>query len=94
MAIANYNEEKPLIVYTFKKLCNGEQWFAAQHYNYLPKLRKNKSLSIFDDSSCERRSSNVRPAIKNERSDDVLVAGMERMERAINERMKCFSYKV
>ena len=30
MAIANYNEEKPLIIYTFKKLCNGEQWLAAQ----------------------------------------------------------------
>ena len=32
MAIVNYNEEKPLIIYTFKKLCNGEQWLAAQHY--------------------------------------------------------------
>ena len=31
MAIVNYNEEKPLIIYTFKKLCNGEQWLAAQH---------------------------------------------------------------
>ena len=31
MAIANNNEEKPLIIYTFKKLCNGEQWLAAQH---------------------------------------------------------------
>ena len=30
MAIANYNEEKPLIIYTFKKLCNGEQSLAAQ----------------------------------------------------------------
>ena len=30
MAIANYNEEKPLIIYTFKKLCNGEQWLTAQ----------------------------------------------------------------
>ena len=29
MAIANNNEEKPLIIYTFKKLCNGEQWLAA-----------------------------------------------------------------
>ena len=32
MAIANYNEEKPLIIYTFKKLYNGEQRLAAQHY--------------------------------------------------------------
>ena len=32
MAIANFNEEKPLIIYTFKKLCNGEQRLAAQHY--------------------------------------------------------------
>ena len=32
MAIANSNEEKPYIIYTFKKLCNGEQWLAAQHY--------------------------------------------------------------
>ena len=32
MAIANNNEEKPLIIYTFKKLCNGEQWLATQHY--------------------------------------------------------------
>ena len=31
MAIVNYNEEKPLIIYTFKKLCNGEQRLAAQH---------------------------------------------------------------
>ena len=31
MAIANNNEEEPLITYTFKKLCNGEQWLAAQH---------------------------------------------------------------
>ena len=31
MAIANNNEEKPLIIYTFKELCNGEQWLAAQH---------------------------------------------------------------
>ena len=30
MAIANNHEEKPLIIYTFKKLCNGEQWLAAQ----------------------------------------------------------------
>ena len=30
MAIASYNEEKPLIVYTFKKLFNGEQWLATQ----------------------------------------------------------------
>ena len=35
MAIANNNEEKPLIIYTFKKLCNGEQWLAAQQYNYI-----------------------------------------------------------
>ena len=30
MAIANNNEEKPLIIYTFKKLCNSEHWLAAQ----------------------------------------------------------------
>ena len=36
MAIANNNEEKPLIINTFKKLCNGEQWLAAQH-NYIAK---------------------------------------------------------
>ena len=40
MAIANYNEEKPLIIFTFKKLCNGEQKLAAQQtytklYKYL-----------------------------------------------------------
>ena len=29
MAIANYQEEKPLFIYTFKKLCNGEQRLAA-----------------------------------------------------------------
>ena len=32
MAIANNNEEKPLIIYTFKKLCNSEQKLAAQQY--------------------------------------------------------------
>ena len=37
MAIANYNEEKPLIINTFKKLGNGEQWLAAQHYCILRK---------------------------------------------------------
>ena len=31
MAIANYYEQKPLIIFTFKKLCNGEQRLAAQH---------------------------------------------------------------
>ena len=31
MAIANSNEEKPLIIFTFKDLCNGKQWLAAQH---------------------------------------------------------------
>ena len=31
MAIVNNNEEKPLIIYTFKNLCNGEQWLATQH---------------------------------------------------------------
>ena len=31
MAIADNNKEKPLIIYKFKKLCNGEQWLAAQH---------------------------------------------------------------
>ena len=30
MAIAKYNKEKPLIIYTFKKCCNGEQRLAAQ----------------------------------------------------------------
>ena len=49
MAIANYNEEKPLIIYTFKKLCNGEQWLAAQQlvvflilysFQYLTGLKK------------------------------------------------------
>ena len=35
MAIANYDEEKPLIIYTFKKLCNGERRLAAQHYPVL-----------------------------------------------------------
>ena len=30
MTIANYNEQKPLIIDTFKKLCNGEQRLAAQ----------------------------------------------------------------
>ena len=30
MAIANNYKEKPFILYTFKKLCNGEQWLAAQ----------------------------------------------------------------
>ena len=30
MAIANYYEQKPLIIFTFKKLCNGEQRLAAQ----------------------------------------------------------------
>ena len=33
MAIANNNEQKPLIIYTFKKLCNGEQRLAAQQYD-------------------------------------------------------------
>ena len=33
MAIANNNEEKPLIIFKFKELCNGEQWLAAQHYD-------------------------------------------------------------
>ena len=32
MAIANYYEQKPLIIFTFKKLCNGEQRLAAQQY--------------------------------------------------------------
>ena len=40
MAIANYNEEKPLIIYTFKKLCNGEQWLAAQQNQGCIKRRK------------------------------------------------------
>ena len=35
MAIANNNEEKPLIIYTFKKLCNGEQWLATQQYELI-----------------------------------------------------------
>ena len=34
MAIANYYEQKPLIIFTFKKLCNGEQRLAAQQYFY------------------------------------------------------------
>ena len=34
MAIANSNAEKPLITFTFKELCNGEQWLAAQQYFY------------------------------------------------------------
>ena len=39
MAIANNNEEKPLIIYTFKELCNGEQWLAAQHSNSIRSLK-------------------------------------------------------
>ena len=35
MAIANYYEQKPLMIFTFKKLCNGEQRLAAQHYPVL-----------------------------------------------------------
>ena len=34
MAIAKNNEEKPLINFTLKELCNGEQWLAAQQYGY------------------------------------------------------------
>ena len=34
MAIANYKEEKPLIIFTFKELCNGEQWLAAQQLDF------------------------------------------------------------
>ena len=32
MAMSNNNEEKSLIIYTFKKLCNGEQLLATQQY--------------------------------------------------------------
>ena len=32
MVIANNKEEKPLIIFTFKELCNGEQLLAAQLY--------------------------------------------------------------
>ena len=39
MAIANNNEERPLIIFTFKKLCNGEQWLAAQQLFYECELR-------------------------------------------------------
>ena len=35
MAIANYYEQKPLIIFTFTKICNGEQRLAAQHYPVL-----------------------------------------------------------
>ena len=35
MAIANYNEQKPFIIFTFWKLCNGEQRLAVQHKLYL-----------------------------------------------------------
>ena len=45
MAIANNNEEKPLIIYTFKKLCYGEQWLAAQQSEQLV-LKKLKELKI------------------------------------------------
>ena len=31
MAIVNYYEQKPLIIFTFKKLCNGELSLTAQH---------------------------------------------------------------
>ena len=34
MAIANNNEQRPLIIFSFKKLCNGEQWLAAQQIVY------------------------------------------------------------
>ena len=42
MAIANYNEEKPLIIYTFKKLCNGEQRLAAQQYKGICKCNSSR----------------------------------------------------
>ena len=38
MAIANYYEQKPLILFTFKKLCNGEQRLAAQQPHYYQTL--------------------------------------------------------
>ena len=31
MAIANKLKKTQLIIFTFKELCNGEQWLAAQH---------------------------------------------------------------
>ena len=39
MAIANYYEQKPLNIFTFKKLCNGEQRLAAQHMHCNDVLR-------------------------------------------------------
>ena len=39
MAIANYNEEKPFILFTFKKFCNGEQRLAAQQSFSLTKQK-------------------------------------------------------
>ena len=56
MAIAHNNEEKPIIIYTFKKLCNGEQWLAAQQnklcfsnfFNFCYRIHKNMFFGAFN----------------------------------------------
>ena len=45
MAIANYYEQKPLILFTFLKLCNGEQRLAAQQFIAI-RTQEIKSLLI------------------------------------------------
>ena len=50
MAIANYYEQKPLIIFTFKKLCNGEQRLAAQHfYRWLNRQTDRRAIGRLTD---------------------------------------------
>ena len=59
MAIANYYEQKPLILFTFKKLCNGDQRLAAQQF--VNKYHNSCEKLIFEQTFFERLVFEYRP---------------------------------
>ena len=54
MAIANYKKEKPLIIYTFKKLCNGEQRLTAQQPHHKSTKFSNSNVKTINAGTLYR----------------------------------------